>query len=166
VSDVTIVRWPEEAAVAAYLRAAGRPRLLLVAPHAQAPVTTDWDEDWVRLPATDDDVRVRAAALEARAARRLRRPELGADGRLFAAGHWVALSHVESEMVRVMCDRFGEVVDADALAVGADRRRTPTAVRVHLTRLRKRIRPIGLVIHTVRGRGYVLDYAPAADVGT
>jgi DNA-binding response OmpR family regulator len=31
-------------------------------------------------------------------------------------------------------------------------------VRVQVMRLRKRIRPLGLVVRTVRGRGYVLEH--------
>jgi DNA-binding response OmpR family regulator len=61
-------------------------------------------------------------------------------------------------MARVLSERFGEVVDPHSLATSlAKRRLTPDSVRVHLTRLRKRIAPVGLVIRTVRGRGVVLD---------
>jgi DNA-binding response OmpR family regulator len=34
---------------------------------------------------------------------------------------------------------------------------TSNALRVHVARLRKRIRPLGLVVRTVHGRGYVLE---------
>ena len=56
-SDVVIVRWPEEAATLDRLRTLGQPRLLLVAPNAAAPATDDCDEDWIRLPAEDADMR-------------------------------------------------------------------------------------------------------------
>ncbi|MGH2718871.1 MAG: helix-turn-helix domain-containing protein, partial [Actinomycetota bacterium] len=52
-SDVVVVRWPEEAGSIPRLRLLGRPRLLLVAPHAGAPDIVDCDEDWIRLPAED-----------------------------------------------------------------------------------------------------------------
>jgi len=142
----------------AHLRAQGRPRLLLVAADADAPQTSDWDEDWIRLPARDDDVHARAAALETRGPQPSPRPEVKGDGRLAFDGRWVALSHTEEAMVRVLARRFGEVVDANSLASAAgERRLSPNAVRVHLTRLRRRVQSIGLVVRTVRGRGYVLD---------
>jgi len=42
---------------------------------------------------------------------------------------------------------------------------TDGGVRVYLTRLRKRIKPIGLVIRAVRNRGYVLDDQHRSPVG-
>ena len=60
-TDVVIIRWPEDAASAQRLRTLGRPRLLIVAPDATAPSTVDCDEDWIRFPAGDADVRARIA---------------------------------------------------------------------------------------------------------
>jgi DNA-binding response OmpR family regulator len=68
----------------------------------------------------------------------------------------VALSPTEEELCRTLADRFGQVVGADALAGASVPPLTPTAVRVHITRLRKRIAPLGLTVRAVRGRGYVL----------
>jgi DNA-binding response OmpR family regulator len=154
-AGVAIVRWPEEAASLERLRASGTPRLLLVAPGAMAPPGTGCDEDWIRLPAPDDDLRARASALAARASRHSPRPELKGDGRIALQGRWVSLSQTEEEMARLLSDRFGEVVDGETLA--AAQSLTGNAVRVHITRLRKRIQPLGLVVRTVRGRGYVLE---------
>jgi DNA-binding winged helix-turn-helix (wHTH) protein len=157
-SQVAFVHWPQEAAVAAWLRSQGKPRLLLVAAEADAPDCRDWNEDWIRLPARDGDVSARAAALEARSRWIRPGPEVKGDGRLCFEGRWVALSHTEELIAQVLSRRFGEVVDSATLASAqGDRQLSATAVRVHLTRLRKRIAPIGLVVQTVRGRGYVLD---------
>jgi hypothetical protein len=61
--DVTYVRWPDEAEVRADLRARLRPRLLLVAPDAAPPDVVDDLEDWVRVPADERDISVRANRL-------------------------------------------------------------------------------------------------------
>ena len=157
--EVAILHWPEQAAVVDYMRAQGLPRLLLVAPDADAPAASGWDEDWVRLPAPEADVRVRASAL----ADRLRvqagpRPELRADGRVFFAGRWVAVSPTEQELLRILTDRFEEVVEPDVLAQAGDGRPLSQAgLRVHVARLRKRLGPVGLAVTSVRGRGYVLE---------
>jgi DNA-binding response OmpR family regulator len=123
-------------------------------------VTAGWDEDCVRLPATEADVRARAVALEARAAERDGdgAPEVKPDGRLVFEGRWVALSPIDQTIAWALTSRFGDVVDADTLAESCgEPRLSPTSVRVHLTRIRRRIGPLGLVVRAVRGRGYVLD---------
>lgn len=153
---VALVRWPEEEGSIDRLRAAGTPRLLLVGPDAPAPVGTDCAEDWVRLPAADSDVRVRTQALAARAARHNPYPEVKGDGRLAFRDRWVAVSQTEESIVQLLAADFGDVVDGEALAGGLGL--TANAVRVQVMRLRKRIRPLGLVVRTVRGRGYVLEH--------
>ena len=158
-SEVVIVRWPEEASNIQRLRTQGRPRLLLVAPDSEAPTTVECDEDWIRLPAEDADVRVRISTLVARAARHSQPPEVKGDGRLTFRGRWVGLSGVEEGVARVLCEHFGEVVDNDAVETAASvlRQPTPNALRVNISRLRKRIAPLGLVVRRVHNRGYVMD---------
>jgi len=60
-TDVVLVRWPEETERLERLRAAGAPRLLLVGEDLAAPEPVDPLEDWIRLPAAEDDA---AADLE------------------------------------------------------------------------------------------------------
>jgi biotin operon repressor len=152
---VAILRWPAEAGNVDRLRAAGLPRLLLVGPDAAAPVGTDCAEDWVRLPADDRDVRARTLAVAVRAARHDPAPEVKGDGRIAFRDRWVAISHAEESILRVLVEQFGEVVPGDTL--GRRLGLTNNAVRVQLARLRRRIRPLALVVRTVRGRGYVLE---------
>ena len=54
-TDVVLVRWPEETERLERLRAAGAPRLLLVGEDLAAPEPVDPLEDWIRLPAAEDD---------------------------------------------------------------------------------------------------------------
>ena len=56
-TDVVLVRWPEEWEHIERLRASGTPRLLLVGTEAAAPKPFDALEDWIRLPAVESDVR-------------------------------------------------------------------------------------------------------------
>lgn len=160
---VRLVRWPEEHELLERLRAEGTPRLLLVRPPAPAPEVMECEEDWVRLPADDGDVRARVLALAARSSRHRPGPMVGGDGRLRYGTHWIALSPIEHRLARVLAERFGEVVDSHALAEAAwpDEGINEGALRVHLTRLRRRLRSLGLEIQNVRGRGYLIE--PAAD---
>lgn len=164
-TDVVLVRWPDESQRRQQLLEAGRPRLLILAAGVAAPTPQDCIEDWVRMPADEDDVRARMAGLAVRAARHLTgaAPALDSDGVLRFADEWVSLPPVESRLTRALVDRFGAVVGRDALAAagwpeGAPRR---NALDVHVLRLRRRLAPIRLVIRTVRSRGYLLESGEA-----
>lgn len=90
--EVAVVSWPNEAERLAALRAHGEPRLVLVPEGLASPVGDDELEDWVRLPATDDEVTTRRRRL-ARLAR-----EVGAHGPFPApAGSRTLSSPVASE---------------------------------------------------------------------
>lgn len=162
---VCLVRWPEEEALLERLRVERRPRLLLVPPTAPAPAVTACEEDWIRLPADDGDVRARAEALATRSTRHRPTPALSPDGRIAVEDRWVVLSGIEQRLVSVMLDRLGNVVDVGSLRSAAwpDRPASDGALRVHMTRLRQRLRQLGLELHNVRGRGYVLERTAPAD---
>ena len=158
---VRLVRWPEEGELLERLRAEGTPRLLLVRPPAPAPEVMECEEDWVRLPADDGDVRARVLALAARSSRHRPGPQVGGDGRLRYGTQWIALSPIEHRLAEVLAARFGEVVSSELLAHAAwpDEGINEGALRVHLTRLRRRLRSLGLEVQNVRGRGYLMEYA-------
>ena len=157
--DVVIVSWPEEAFSLKRLRDKGRPRLLLVSAGANPPMILECIEDWVRLPAADADVRARLAGLRNRAARHGAVPRLTGDGRLTFRGRWVNVSGAEEALARVLLEApDGLAADDDVLAAANSRRpTTANAFHVNLSRLRKRLAPLSLVIRRVRGRGYVLE---------
>ena len=158
--DIVVLRWPSEQKSRERLSAEGRPRLLLVAPESDPPDGRDCLEDWVRLPADDRDVAARLRALEVRATRHQQQPATDERGRLTFQGEWVALSPIEERLVGVLAGHFGEVVSREELlAAGWEDGENPSdaALRVHLTRLRKEIAPLGLEIATVRGFGHVLQ---------
>ncbi|HLI55706.1 MAG TPA: helix-turn-helix domain-containing protein [Actinomycetota bacterium] len=167
-ADVVILRWPEEESSLQRLRDLGRPRLLIVGPETAAPPVAECDEDWIRLPADDADVRVRITALAARAARHALPPRAKGDGRLTYRGRWVGLTGAEERLAELLCRHFGEVVDHEAIAAAArpagapgqpDRPASPNGLRVNISRLRKRIAPLGLVVRRIHNRGYVLEAA-------
>ena len=157
---VRLVRWPEERELLERLRAQGTPRLLLVRPPAPAPEVMECEEDWVRLPADDGDVRARVLALAVRSSRHRPGPQVGPDGRLRCGDHWIALSPIEQRLARALAERFGEVVGSELLARAAwpDDSINDGALRVHLTRLRRRLRSLGLEVQNVRGRGYLMEH--------
>ncbi len=158
-TDVVLIRWPEEEARLEGLRAVGAPRLLLVGESLAAPSSIDPLEDWIRLPAAEDDLRARVATLAARAGQAVTVPTVDTDGLLRHRGRWVTLSPVERALAAALVDRFGAVVGRDTLVRRAWPGGSPTrnALDVHMLRLRRRISSLGLEVRTVRARGYLLQ---------
>jgi len=158
--DVTLVRWPVEAVRRERLARSNAPRLLLVEDGALPPPAEDCLEDWIRVPASEGDVRVRLDSLAARAAHHIgSRPDLDGDGVLRFGVGWVPLPPVEARLTRALLDRFGAVVGRDVLSRAGWPEGAPgrNALDVHVLRLRRRLGPVGLAIRTVRSRGYLLE---------
>ena len=124
------------------------------------PDPTDCLEDWIRVPASEFDVRARIAALVGRAERHASlAPSLDTDGVLRHGSGWVPLPPVESRLTAALLGRFGAVVSRDVLTQAGWPAGGPgrNALDVHVLRLRRRIKPLGLAIRTVRSRGYLLE---------
>lgn len=163
--EVILVRWPAESGRREHLAGARVPRLLLVEDGIPPPGATDCLEDWIRVPATEADVRHRLEALMARAARHLAAiPVVDGDGVLRFGSSWVALPPVEARLAAALAERFGAVVGRETLARSAWPDAAPgrNVLDVHVLRLRRRMIPVHLAIRTVRSRGYLLE---TLDVG-
>lgn len=86
-------------------------------------------------------------------------PTIDALGVLRHQGSWISLSPTHEAIMRVLIDHMGDAVARSDLAAvawpagGPDHR----AINVHVHRLRPRLASIGLVIHTLQGRGYMLE---------
>lgn len=138
----------------------GEARLLLVEDGQPPPEIIDCLEDWIRVPASEDDVRARVGALEARSsAHGHELPGLDPNGVLRFGGRWVGLPPLEARLTAMLLDRFGAVVGRETLirAVWPGQAPGRNALDVHVLRLRRRLVPLGLAIRTVRSRGYLLE---------
>jgi DNA-binding winged helix-turn-helix (wHTH) protein len=147
------------------LRAEGLPHLLLVEEGADPPVTGSCLEDWLTLPTTDREIRARLLGLAQRAEHHDRRPRVDDLGQVSHRGRSVFLSPTDQRLAHVLIDRFGEVVPEQELIDFAwPEGATNQALRVHVSRLRQRIVPIGLRIRCVRSSGYVMTDDESAHV--
>lgn len=172
--DVVLVRWPAERGRRAELNELGVPRLLLVEDGHHPPPPESVIEDWIRVPASEVDMRVRIDTLQSRTApdgdgagsrngkgrgSAEEPPSLDDDGVLRAQGAWVAVPPVEARLLRALVDRFGTVVSRETLSRAGWPERSPdrNVLDVHMLRLRRRVAPVGLAIRTVRSRGYLLE---------
>src|SRR5262249_31834840 len=114
--DVVLVQWPAESARRTQLLAAQVPRLLLVGDEASPPVPDDCLEDWVRVPASEGDIKDRIDALMSRAsAHRIGRPEVDEDGVVRHRSDWTSLPPLEARLAAALVERFGAVVSRQTL---------------------------------------------------
>jgi hypothetical protein len=156
--DVVILHWPEQADRIGDLERLGIPRLLLVEPETAPPPSTSCIEDWLRLPVDDASLRARLVALAAHARRHPMVPSLDELGQLSHRGETVFLSITDQRIAQVLIESFGHVVSEEMLLERArpDGRNDQT-LRVNVSRLRRRIAPLGLAITCVRGHGYLMQ---------
>jgi len=155
---VALLRWPDEAERRAALAADGCARLLLVDDRTVPPALWDALEDWMRVPGDPVELYERRRVLERRQASRS--PVVVDDDGLLRRGNtWVALARKETIVVRLLLDRQGSTVSRQTMLDSVGSALASTGSRlldrvVH--RLRTRIRPLDISIHTVRGAGFVL----------
>ena len=156
--DVVLVLWPDHASDLARLASSGVPRLLLVAPQASPPEDGDCLQDWIRLPADDQDVRARVVGLEHRAAKHRAPVMVSEDGQLSYRGQSTWLSPTVRLLFQALADRFGSAVPLDTLIhqVWPSDPPSSSSIRVQIFRLRRSIAPLGLEVRNVQGKGYVL----------
>lgn len=78
------------------------------------------------------------------------------------SGSTLALSVHEISVLEVLIRRFGRVVSKEQLVEQVytyDQEVSHNAIEVYVHRLRKKIGDTGLMVRTLYGRGYALDYA-------
>jgi DNA-binding response OmpR family regulator len=159
------LRWPTEDHARIELELQIRPCLLLLEPDVAPPELWGELEDWVRLPLDPDELRARTRSLRRRA-RAMSRPWFDVDGLLRVEDGWIDLPAAPAAVARLLVERFGAVVDANALAkayleVGGSP--AASAQKAMIVRLRQRLTELGLELHNVRDVGYLLAWT--ADAG-
>ena len=165
---VTVLRWPGDAGLLEQFDHLGIPRLLLVDPAADPPALTDPLSDWIRLPAEERDVQARVSCLRLRAGRDVIVPVLDGACRLSFRGAWAPLSPIEYCLASARWSSSSGVWSATGTwrrGPGDQRKPPANALRVHLTRLRRRVRPVGLEVVAVRSQGHVMQEIRSAGGG-
>lgn len=160
--DVVVLRWPDQRADAERLEHVDRPYLLLVEPGAAPPHIEGCIADWIRLPADDADVSARLIALSIRARRHPHSPQLDGLGEFTFRGQRVNLSPIDERITRLLVERFDRVVpDTEFFGQVWNSPDGHIRLRVHMSRLRKRLAPLGLEISAIRNVGYRMHLAEA-----
>ena len=91
-------------------------------------------------------------------------PTLDEYGLLRQGAVWVALSPIEARMIEAFLSRPGKVLSREALAHAGWPDGVPSARSVdsRIKALRRRVAPLAVSIHTVRGHGYLAEFNDAA----
>ena len=137
------------------------PVLYLIDRDAPPPATWGELEDWVRLPADPGELYHRADRLISRAnGGTTGAIRVDQDDVLRSGSQLVPLTPVEARLVEVLLDNVGELVPRDALEAWLWPDGLPPDGRAldnRIKRLRHRLDGLPLHIHTVRGRGFLLE---------
>lgn len=142
----------------------GRPVLHVLARSA-APPPCSALEDWIRIPIDRDDLVVRADRLLARARAR-RAPSVAVvDGVLRSAGAVEVLSPQEERLIGALLAKPDQLVSREELvaAIWPDGAPSdPRALDNRVKTLRRRLDRFPLRLHTVRGRGLLIELLEVA----
>jgi DNA-binding response OmpR family regulator len=159
-SEVVLVRWPEEGEDGARLASEGVAVLYLVAADDAPPRPTTCIEDWVRVPGDDRDLYARVRVLELRAAAHDGPPRVDAQGRVHYRGRVLVVSPDTAKLAEVLIERFGDVVtDSElcAVAFGDPMSWSSGRLQRKMAHLRARLRELDLAVRRVRRCGYQLQ---------
>jgi hypothetical protein len=162
--DLVVLRWPSQSAERDLAAFSGQARLLLVAPDASPPQSSDVLEDWVRLPLDAAELESRRAQLMY-AVDRARPAVLEEHGLVRRGRRWVDLSPQQEQLFALLLQNVDQVVRRPALMAAMDAEGADASQRLDhaMRRLRIRLHPLGLTIGTIRGVGFVLELGSPPD---
>ncbi|WP_426575014.1 winged helix-turn-helix domain-containing protein [Aquihabitans sp. McL0605] len=166
---VEVLRWPAQADRRPDLVASGRP-CLWVLDTAELPPAVGPLEDWARTTDGERDVAARVHRLAGLApdARTLAPGEacVDGDGMLHFGGQRISIPPTEATLLDRLATTPERVVSRDELGRllwdGQPSNRSSLTSRIHT--LRKRLRPVGLRIHAIRGHGFLLAADPVQPI--
>ena len=157
-----ILSWPDDSKALAAACEQCRPVLLLVKPGEKPPSMVNPLLDWVRVPATDEDIEFRISTLEERLRRSTKfEPCVPTveDNVVRYGNSVVVVSPVEASLMGALLANGRSVVSRDNLvsAGWGDEEPERNTVDVAMARLRKKVEPVGITIRTIRSRGFLLE---------
>ena len=162
--NVRMLPWPESEGRRQQLRLLGVPVLLLVSRDQVPPDGLTPLEDWVRYPSSDPiEMTSRLQNLRRRALHTVESP-LVEHGTIRVGADWVPLSPVGERLAVPLAQNFGELVGCDALLEQGwpTSGTSPRNLHVAVGRLRRHVGSLGLDIHTVVAKGYLMKWATLA----
>lgn len=157
---VALVPWPRRESQRRRLAAAGRPRLLVLPPQLAPPSAWDPLEDWVREPLEPDEVRARSDVLARRYEATGMPATVGPDGVVCVGDRRARVTDRQRVLLTLLLTGLGTPIPRSALgrayiAVGGGQ--SAASLTASLSRLGRRLQPLGLRIHALSGGFFVLE---------
>ncbi|HWS44469.1 MAG TPA: winged helix-turn-helix domain-containing protein [Acidimicrobiia bacterium] len=164
IDGVVVLLWPEHRDRADELSRIGAPRLLLVDPDETMPEIDDPLADWMRRPPDEREMQQRIVALRRTASAIT--PIVDDHGVIWRGDDWIVLSPIETRLMTEFLGRPGRVVGRARLERFGWPDGVPNAraIDARIKTLRRRVGPLGVRIHTVRGHGYLAEIQPVPTV--
>lgn len=159
--EVVVIDWPEREKVRQDLARQGTLRLLRIGPETAAPLLLDQSEDWIRSPCSDADIQARIRTLLAhRTLSHRQLPHVDENDILRVGSRICVLAPAEASLIRALLAVPGQVVTRETLLeVGwPNGTGTRNALDLRVMRLRRRVEPLGVMLRTVRNRGYLIEF--------
>jgi hypothetical protein len=165
VQGVAVEHWPPRGPHADH-HPSRRPIIFLVDPGADPPRPVDDLATWMQLPGSVSELQERAQTVLMRARASGTVLTYVDDGGVLRVGdRMVILPAIEAEIMRVLLDRVGSVVGRDEInaAVWPHTPATDnTRLNSRVKHLRALISELPVRIHSVRGRGLLVEITPAS----
>jgi DNA-binding response OmpR family regulator len=153
--------YPAEEERRAQLAAERAPRILLLAPGCPPPLLLDELEDWVRSPIDAEELDARLAMLARRAGSTTIHESICLhDGILRVGDRWTPIPDGQRRIVALLIDRIDTVVSDHEIAQAhgsSEVISNPRTVKSMMWRLSRRLTDVGIALHKVRGRGYLVE---------
>lgn len=162
--QVTLLRWPTDAATRTVLASAEQPRILILPANGTPPPALDDLEVCIWEPFEPVDVHRRAELLRRRVQRRHEQsvPYVDDGGLLRYGDRWEFIPDAQLPIVRLLIENLGSVVTYERLKhayIEGGGTTNATSIRTALTRVRTRVKRIGLSVISMRKRGIMVELA-------
>jgi hypothetical protein len=160
---VELLQWPAQRDRRQLLAVLGEPRILLLAPATTPPADIDDLEHWVPESAEPATIVHAVTRLQQKILDSDGPPVLDDDGLLWFRGRWVAVTENQVAVIDLLIRNYQRLVRHEHLdQTYRDTGGTTTAARRALMhRIAARLAKVGLKLHPVRRRGFILAEDPA-----
>jgi hypothetical protein len=166
---VELLQWPAQEDRRQLLAVLGEPRVLLLAPNAAPPPDIDDLEHWVPESAGPATIVQGVTRLQQRILDCEGSPVLDDDGLLWFRGRWVAVADSQVPVIDLLIRNYQHLVrheDVGRAYHDGGGGPTPAARRALMHRIAGRLAKVGLRLHPVRRRGFILTADTAAGSAT
>jgi len=163
--NVELIHWPAQEERRRLLAVLGEPRILLLARHCVPPTDVDDLEQWIPEGAEPSTIVEAITRLQRKVLDRDGLPVLDDDGLLWFRGRWTPVAESQIPVVDLLIRNYQRLVRHEVLGrayLDGGGGPTMAARRALMHRIAGRFAKVGLKLHSVRRRGFILAADPTS----